>query len=340
MRRQPLLLTSAEQTVHLAHLAFAMKQAMNTPQNHGLWLVLGTLLFSTGCAARELSLYRVDGNEGNVRLHRTGHSSAAENVFIDDSPKESYVRAAVVNPTEKDAMYRSEEAKLQQERRLMFFRNLQLGSVAPSLSFSLPNSSGEVPEDTYQIGTTWEVLNSALDGDASRLGEPEVSDTDLLNELVDQASAYAGFETEEQEQVQPPQLRGGAPKTPKIKGANKAPKKIKGEKSTKTKTPKSKATKSKKADKKLKGEKTKNAKTPKSKAAKSKKADKKLKSEKIKKTKTPKSKATKGTKGAKAPEVKVAKSKKLTKQGGKKASEKKVKLVKTKKAPKGVRVRR
>ena len=301
-----------------------MKQPMSKLPHHGLWLVLSTLLFSNRCAARELSLYRVDGNEGNVRLHRTGHSPATgkQPAPIDDSPKESYVKAAVVHPTEKDALYRSEEAKLQHERRLMFFRNLQLGSM--SLSFSLP-----VPEDTYQIEASWDILNSALDqqGNPSRFGKPEVSDLDLLEELVDEANAYAGYETEEQQQYENPQLRGGASNTlKKVKGD---PKKIKGEKSTKTKTPKSKAPKSIKGEK-VKETKTK-TKTPKSKTPKSIKAPKQIKGEKIKEAKTPKTKAPKGKKDSKAHDTKVAKGKK---EGEKKTSDKKVKHVK---APKGTR---
>ena len=182
-------------------LACPMKQAMSVRSDNGFWFVLA-LLLSNFCAARELSLYRVDGNEGNVKLHRTGHSSTAgkSSTILDDSPKDSYVKAAVGYQNDKDAKYRSEEAKLHQERRLMFFRNLQLGSMAQSLrpedtyqigSLSLYHSMpiGEL-EPTYQIGTSWKALNSPLEADRaqqggyqidpSRLAEPALSDLDEL----------------------------------------------------------------------------------------------------------------------------------------------------------------
>ena len=270
-------------------LACLMKQAMSVLSDNGFWLVLAMLL-SNFCAARELSLYRVDGNEGNVKLHRTGHSSTAgkSSTIVDDSPKDSYVKAAVGYQHDKDAKYRSEEAKLHQERRLMFFRNLQLGSMAQSLrpedtyqigSLSTYHSMPIGPlEPTYQIGTTWNVLNTALDADraqevgyqidSSRLAVPALSDLDELEELVERANAYAGFETEgavndgqggeqvdadeaEEEatentytvEFEAPQLRGGTTKT---RGATKSPKKTKGEKSKKMKAKTSTALKSKK----------------------------------------------------------------------------------------------
>lgn len=308
-------------------LACPMKQAMSVLSDNGFWLVLAMLL-ANFCAARELSLYRVDGNEGNVKLHRTGHSSTAGKSFtiVDDSPKDSYVKAAVGYQNDKDAKYRSEEAKLHQERRLMFLRNLQLGSMAQSLrpedtyqigSLSMP--IGEL-EPTYQIGTTWNVLNSALDADrahqvgyqidSSRLAVPALSDLDQLEVLVERANAYAGFETkggindgqggeqvdaDETEgetaentytvQFEPPQLRGGATKTAtKTTGATKSPKKTKGEKSKKMKAKTSTALKSKKGPSK---EPTKVLKSTKQAKGGKKKASEK-KSKKVKSTKSPK----------------------------------------------------
>lgn len=178
----------------------------------GLWLVLAMLLTSL-CAGKPLSLYRVDGNEGNVKRQRAGHLSAPSNAstIANESPKESYVKAAVVHPTEKDAKYRSEEAKLQQERRLMFFRNLQFGSMSQSIqSMSMSMGvSGPTPpasggEATYQIDPpggdpttdTWQVLDGASQSEGAYIDPPTETDHDaeLLDELIKRAEAFAGTE--------------------------------------------------------------------------------------------------------------------------------------------------
>jgi len=162
-----------------------------------LLLVLALLSLDL-CSARELKLYRVDGGE-DVKLHRETHDLLAQaEKTASNLNQDSYVKATIVAPTEKDAKYRSEEAKLHQERRQMFFRNLQLGSSSMSMS----------PEATYQ---SWDVLNSAIEAEKEQnLGyevgttPEESSGQELLSELVGKANKFAGKESGVE-----PELRAG-----------------------------------------------------------------------------------------------------------------------------------
>jgi len=221
-----------------------------------LLLVLALLSLDL-CSARELKLYRVDGGE-DVKLHReTRDLSAQAEKTASNLNQDSYVKATVVAPTEKDAKYRSEEAKLHQERRQMFFRNLQLGSA--SMSFS-PSTTGA----TYQ---SWDVLNSAIEAEKEQnLGyvvgttPEEPNGQALLSELVDKANDFAskksgakpelraGVQTEGADvpveaevvpevKVRAGHVRGSKTKAVKVKGA-KTVKKVKGGE-TKKKVPKS-----------------------------------------------------------------------------------------------------
>ena len=177
--------------------------------------LLLALVFSGLCAAKNLSLYRVDGDKGNVNLHHDSKISASniESASAEDSSKISYVRAAVSEP-DRDSMYRSEEAKLQQERRLMFFRNLQLGSMSMSPDpptqppvepppTSPPVEPGMAPVDSSSFASytdqTLSSLTAALteemqlfEEEADESQETEELTPDVVNDLMDQAADHAG----------------------------------------------------------------------------------------------------------------------------------------------------
>jgi len=186
--------------------------------------LLLAFVFSGLCAAKNLSLYRVDGDQGNVNLHHASQPSASniESASAEDSSKISYVRAAVSEPG-RDSMYRSEEAKLQQERRLMFFRNLQMGSMSMSTlpeppveppapaptSGMAPVEPGMAPVDSSSFASytdqTFSSLTTALTEEMQLFEEgaeegadesppPPVLTPDTLTDLIDQAASHANAE--------------------------------------------------------------------------------------------------------------------------------------------------
>lgn len=213
---------------------FSLATAMVT-RSTGVWLVLA-LLLGDRCAGRELSLYRVDGNEGNVKRHRAASAAADKTASVVSDA--SYVKVAEVEPYRDATHYRSEEAKLRLERRRMFFRNLNLGSMSMSMSMSIPATPGNMYTDpsvstpgdvtfadpTFAAPTdaTWAVLNAALQAALAALSITQTGRQSTvtiggvpLYTLIDNADAHgAAARRSGAEDVQPGnkeevQMQGG-----------------------------------------------------------------------------------------------------------------------------------
>jgi hypothetical protein len=161
-------------------------------------VLLLTLLLNSS-AARKLALYRVDASESSDGKHESRHllaSTTGSTVGATEGATEFYMNSPEESQMQRE-VYRSEEAKLVQERREWFFRNIRLLSGSCDSMGTGPGpgageDSGFVTESSCTgagVGAGFEV------GGKEDKNKPSDIDLDALKAI---ALAYGRSETTDQ----------------------------------------------------------------------------------------------------------------------------------------------